>query len=454
VLEEITATVCERIANPVFRRNAQLYLDIDADFRTQVESYGLPISTERFIEPTDPWIEGLATQEFIAHDGRPHRLTVANDHKSLCTGWVSPSCVSCRTGVGTATYLFSTQCPRDCFFCFNHNQNNYERFRHELDDPIGKLVETHERGIPFHDLALTGGEPLLHKAETEEFFRTAQRLYPDAYTRLYTSGAFLDEAYLQVLADVGLNEIRFSIKTDDPPEALAQTFDRIGRARAFLPRVMVEMPVMPDEERRMEELLLALDELRIDGINLLELCFPFHNAEEFARRGYAIKARQFRVLYNYWYSGGLPIAGSEEVCLRLLDFALKRGLAMGVHYCSLENKFSGQVYLQNVNHREHYDFCSFSEHDYFLKSAKVFGRDVEPVERALRKQGLKRLRRDADGPTLEFPPTYLERLRKDFPRLEVGLSYHIAEDGEKDSVLRELRLDLITPQTFDAANDL
>jgi pyruvate formate-lyase activating enzyme-like uncharacterized protein len=454
VLEEITAAVCERIANPVFRRNAQLYLDIDGDFRAQAGSYGLPIAAEHFMEPTDPWVESLAARAFVARDGSAHRLTVANDHKSLCTGWVSPSCVSCRVGLGTATYLFSTQCPRDCFFCFNHNQSNYEQLQHELDDPISKLVETHELGTPFHDLALTGGEPLLHKKETEEFFRTVQRLYPNAYTRLYTSGAFLDEAYLHVLADAGLSEIRFSVKTDDPPEALAKTFERMRLARAVLPHVMVEMPVMPDEEGRMEELLLTLDELGIDGINLLELCFPFHNAEEFARRGYAIKARQFRVLYNYWYSGGLPIAGSEEVCLRLLGFALERGLAMGVHYCSLENKFSGQVYLQNVGYRELYTFCSFSERDYFLKSAKVFGRDVEPIERALKKQGLKRLRRDADGPTLEFPPTYLERLRKGFPRLEVGISYHIVEDRADGPALRELRLDLTTPQAFDATNDL
>jgi pyruvate formate-lyase activating enzyme-like uncharacterized protein len=194
--------------------------------------------------------------------------------------------------------------------------------------------------------------------------------------------------------------------------------------------------------------------LGVDGINLLELCFPFHNAEEFARRGYAIKSRQFRVLYNYWYSGGLPIAGSEAVCLRLLGFALESGLGMGVHYCSLENKFSGQVYLQNVGHRERYGFCSFSERDYFLKSAKVFGRDVEPVERALKKQGLKRLRRDENGPILEFPPTYLERLRKGFPRLEVGISYHIVEDEEDGPALRELRLDLTTPQAFDPTNDI
>jgi pyruvate formate-lyase activating enzyme-like uncharacterized protein len=444
VLEVITDKTLARIANPVFARNAQLYLDIEADFVAQVESYGLPVSSGQFLQPDDPWVEGL----------KARGLVIANDHKSLHSGWISPSCVSCRTGLGTATYLFSTQCPRDCFFCFNHNQVNYEQLRHELDDPIARLEQLYAQGVPFHDLALTGGEPLLHKPQTAAFFNTAQRLYPQAYTRLYTSGAFLDQDYLQVLASAGLDEIRFSVKTDDSPAALAKVFDQMRLACEMLPHVVVEMPVMPNEQERMEELLLTLDGLGIDGIKLLELCFPYHNAAEFARRGYALKPRPFRVLYDYTYAGGLPVAGSEEVCLRLLGFALERGLRMGVHYCSLENKFSGQVYLQNHAFSERYDYCAFSQCDYFLKSAKVFGRDVQPVERLLNKQGLKHYHKDPNDQTLEFLPTYLRHLRRDFTKMQVAISYHIVESDGEASALRELRLDLTTPAAFDLGKDI
>jgi hypothetical protein len=159
------------------------------------------------------------------------------------------------------------------------------------------------------------------------------------------------------------------------------------------------------------------------------------------------------VLYNYTYAGGLPIAGSEENCLLLLEFALERGLKMGVHYCSLENKFSGQVYLQNAPYREEFEFCTFSERDYFLKSAKVFGRDVEPVERFLKKKNMNRYRKDSSEPSLEFPPTYLERLQKTFPDLEIGLSCRIVEQDEEGAALRELRIDYTTPSLFDSEND-
>jgi hypothetical protein len=304
------------------------------------------------------------------------------------------------------------------------------------------------------DLALTGGEPLLHKQQTEEFFLAAQRLYPQAYTRLYTSGAFLDEPYLGVLQEAGLDEIRFSVKTDDPPDAQQQVLELIASSKAYIANVVVEMPVMPDELDLMKRLLVKLDGLGIAGINLLELCFPFNNVGEFQRRGYTLKSPPFRVLYNYWYAGGLPMAGSEENCLLLLEFALKAGLKMAVHYCSLENKFSGQVYLQNVPFSEVYDFCAFSPHDHFLKSAKVFGQDVEFVKKALDKAGLKRYRTDPDDPALEFLPAYLESLRPLFPQLELGISYHIVEQRGAESALRELRIDYATPQSIDLKTDI
>ena len=64
-------------------------------------------------------------------------------------------------------------------------------------------------------LGLTGGEPLLHKPETINFFRYARARFPDVYTRLYTSGDLLEEDDLKALREADLNEIRFSIKIDE-----------------------------------------------------------------------------------------------------------------------------------------------------------------------------------------------------------------------------------------------
>lgn len=444
LLEPINAISIERICNSDFARYAQQYVDIAQEYRAQILRYGLPTSNQEYLTVNCPKVYELEARG----------LVVANDRKSLTCGWVSPSCLTCRKGQGTATFSISTQCSRSCFFCFNHNQKGYAELRSSKDDPLASLDELRGQGHKFMDLALTGGEPLLHKEDTEAFFRYARALYPEAYLRLYTSGDYLDEDYLALLRDVGLDEIRISVKLDDEIAVLEHTLDLLELSTSFIPQVMVEMPVMPDTLEHMKALLLALDEIGIDGINLLELCFPEHNAEEFKRRGYELKAEQHRVLYNYLYAGGLPIAGSEEVCLLLLEFALDNKLSMGVHYCSLENKFSGQVNVQNLPYAMRFGYCSFSEKDYFLKSAKVFGANAESFEKTLEQLGVSEYRSDPDDHVLEFSPVYLEQLADYYPDSEIGIGYHIVEQRGASVSLRELRVDYTTPSTFDFDKDI
>jgi pyruvate formate-lyase activating enzyme-like uncharacterized protein len=265
------------------------------------------------------------------------------------------------------------------------------------------------------------------------------------YTRLYTCGDHLERETLRALKDARMDEIRFSIRMHDLAKGQQFTYDQIALAREYIPNVMVEMPVLPGTFEQMKEVLLELDRLDIFGINLLEFCFPLNNAEAYRQRGYTIKTRPYRVLYNYWYAGGLPVAGSETVCLDLVEFALDAKLKLGVHYCSLENKHSGQVYQQNAGQNLS-KAIYFSQKDYFLKSAKVFGIDIEPVRLVLEKAGYKDFRVDEVYDMLEFHVNKISLLKK--LEIEVGISTAIIENRDGEIVLRELRLDVTTPQMF------
>jgi molybdopterin converting factor small subunit len=181
---------------------------------------------------------------------------------------------------------------------------------------------------------------------------------------------------------------------------------------------MVEMPILPGTLEEMKEVLIELDRLGIFGINLLELCFPLNNPEVFREKGYKVKARPFRILYDYWYAGGLPIAGSETVCLALMDFALEAGLKLGTHYCSLENKHTGQVYQQNggLNLPKR---MVISQKDYFIKTAKVFGEDVPVVKDTFDKNGYRDYLISKEHNSLEFHVNQITSLKR--MEIEVGL---------------------------------
>jgi len=429
------------IKNPALREYANTYVQIYQDFMEQVQTMGLEIESKDTTALVAEKTEAL----------RKKGATVRNSDKSIFTNRISPSCVACQTGVDSSTFFISLKCHRDCFYCFNPNQENYEHFREHTRDTVAELDETRRTNPRMGHLALTGGEPLLHKDETYRFFEHARKLYPTAHTRLYTSGDHIDRVTLEALQKSGLSEIRFSIRMHDLAKGQTHTYDNIALAREYIPNVMVEMPILPNTLDEMKDVLLRLDELGIFGINLLEFCFPLNNVETYREKGYKVKARPFRVLYDYWYAGGLPIAGSELVCLDLLDFALEKGLKLGVHYCSLENKHTGQLYKQNSG--QHLPSrLYFSQRDYFFKTAKVFGEDVPAVRQVFDKAGYREYIFNAQQNSIEFHVNQIGSLKK--LNVEVGVCSHVVETRENEPVLRELKVDVTTPQIFRLSKDI
>jgi pyruvate formate-lyase activating enzyme-like uncharacterized protein len=440
-LTDLNPKSIAQIKNPAFQAYAAMYERIYDHFMKRVARSGIQIA------PEEDWRERDAQLERLRQRGARFR----NCGKSIVVNAISPACEGCRTGIGSATYFTSLKCHRNCFYCFNPNQEGFEYFSQHKRDVAAELSEVANQGFKVKHLALTGGEPLLFKDEAVAFFDIAQREFPGASTRIYTCGDLVDDEILSRLATAGLDEIRFSIRLHDFDNGQRSIFDRIALAVDTIPRVMVEMPVMPDSRKQMAAILLELERLGAFGINLLELCYPYRNADEFNRRGYRVKRRPYRVLYNYWYAGGLPIAGSERVCLQLLEYALDQGLNLGVHYCSLENKHTGQVCQQNRG-RELPAYATLSSRDFFVKSAKAFGDDVPVALRAFKKTGYQDFVYSSEHEYIEFGADQVENMKEWNP--EIGISYYVSENRNGEQVLRELKIDYTTARTFDVHADV
>lgn len=405
--------------------------EVRADFEETIAGFGLPFEND---ERQPRAARELATCE--------HR---ENCGASLWSGWISPACVACRTGEETATFFISLKCTRRCYFCFNVNQEDYEFHRSHERDIVAELRSAHAAGARFRHLAVTGGEPCLHPEALLGFVRCAKELYPDVHVRVYTSGDLLSDTLLDELHDAGLDEIRFSVKPEEDAAAREATLGRIAAAVDRVPDVMVEMPIIPGTLDDMRGLLKRLDRLGVRGINLLEFCFPLANAQAFASRGFELRRNPYAIPYNYWYAGGLPVSGSETACLELLRFASDEDLSMGVQYCSLDNKLSGQMYQQNklflldAAFASSHAWLSFDKADYFLKCAKVFGEDVEAVRACAPDL---RYAEEEDADVLAFPLSAVPLVVERAPSVEIGVSFNVIELDEAGRPrLRELALE-------------
>jgi hypothetical protein len=121
-----------------------------------------------------------------------------------------------------------------------------------------------------------------------------------------------------------------------------------------------------------------------------------------------------------------------------------------VHYCSVENKHTGQIYQQNFRQPVAATYW-FSPADYFLKTAKVFGTDIRKARRALRANHSDRYRLDGAHNCLELHVDQIGALKG--LNIEVGLSYNVMEMREAGRCLRELKIALAHPENFDLDQD-
>src|SRR5690625_3762774 len=434
MLTKITKENTHTINNESFRNYAQIFVDIEKETLESITSFGLPF---------EPHIEPAEKQRKLTRL-KMKQATVRNNSKSVYVNRISSACEACQTGTGSYTSFISLNCHRDCYFCFNKNQDDYTFYLNHKKDVNEELNYLIQNGYQLKHLALTGGEPLLFKQDTVDFFRLSKEITPDTFTRLYTAGDLLTEDLLQQLQNAGLDEIRISIKMEDPLKRRQRVLEKIKLSQKYIPYVLVEMPVIPGTLKEMKELLLELDDMGIFGINLLEFCFPLVNAESFKDKGYRLKNPPYEIYYNYWYAGGLAVAESEELCYELIEYALDEQLSLGVHYCSLENKFTGQIYQQNFDQKMNHSY-QFSTKDYFYKTVKAFGEDRNIVKNQLEKVGIPYVL-DDDQDFIQFSINAINVLQA--VDVELGVISNVVESRMNGNVIREVSIDLTTPKLF------
>lgn len=406
--------------------------EYDAIGRDYVDS--LRAADIDFAPRDDDAAERAAVKERLARKGARFR----NGDASISSGPLSTACVACATDEGSRTFYQSLACNRNCYFCFNPNQEGFEADLQLKDNWRAELNEFLDGPAPVTHVALTGGEPLLFPNEAVAFLERAREGAPNAHLRLYTDGDFLTEELLERLRNAGLTELRLSVKPDEEGAA-EEALRRMALAKRYIPQVMVEMPVIPGTVDEMKDLLRGMDELGVFGINLLEFGYAMGNWAPFAERGFRIANPPFAVPYNYTYAGGLPVAGSELACLELVEFALDEGLSLGVHYCSLENKNRTQIFQQNSAIVLDDALWEFDENDFFWKTAKVFDGDVKAAEPLLRAAGAL-WACDPDEASIQFHPRHLPLLAD--ADMMPALSFNVVEQHDGAPVVRELMLAL------------
>lgn len=373
------------------------------------------------------------------------QATFRNAGAGISCGWLSKACVECTGVNGSETFSTTFKCHRNCYFCFNFNLADYDKYVQCGCPWEQELAAAHEAtGGKLAVIGLTGGEPLLNLDDSIAFLKRAGELFPNAHKRMYTSGDLLTPDGAKRLAQAGLDEIRFSIKQDDPCQLRETVLDNMKMAASYIKDVVVEMPIVPDTKEVMKDWMRRFAQNGIKGMNLLEFCFPFHSWEEFDKRGFTLKNPPFDEMFDYGYSGGLAVAGSEELALELMVWALDEGLGFGLHYCSLENKHRSEIRQMNEPARNVHPIFEFDESDFFVKTAKVFGDQRDAARQILADAQVQDVVEDDDDDTIAFAPRYASLFEE--TDINPMIAFNVLDRDEQGRFLREVALKPYAPR--------
>lgn len=387
----------------------------------------------------------IARVSLLRQELAKRQATFRNAGASISCGWLSKACVECTGVNGSETFSTTFKCHRNCYFCFNFNLADYDKYVQCGCPWEQELAAAHEAtGGKLAVIGLTGGEPLLNLDDSIAFLKRAGELFPNAHKRMYTSGDLLTPDGAKRLAQAGLDEIRFSIKQDDSCQLRETVLNNMKMAASYIKDVVVEMPIVPDTKEVMKDWMRRFAQNGIKGMNLLEFCFPFHSWEEFDKRGFTLKNPPFDEMFDYGYSGGLAVAGSEELALELMVWALDEGLGFGLHYCSLENKHRSEIRQMNEPARNVHPIFEFDESDFFVKTAKVFGAQRDAARQILLDAQVQDVVEDDDDDTIAFAPRYASLF--DGTDISPMIAFNVLDRDEQGRFLREVALKPYAPR--------
>lgn len=234
---------------------------------------------------------------------------------------LSKGCQLC--GEGAWSCLFITgKCNASCFYCPTSQIADQIPATQQFEFPDPKGYADYLNRFGFKAVSFSGGEPLLFPERLGNYLQEVRESCdPEMYIWMYTNGILGTPELFQKLADWGLNEVRFDIG------ATQYKLDAVHKAKGKIAVCTVEIPAIPDEEKRLLQLLPELVQAGVNHLNLHQLRLTPHNAAKLLKRNYS------------FLHGEQPVVmESELLVLKVMEEVERLQLPLGVNYCSFQYK--------------------------------------------------------------------------------------------------------------------
>ncbi|MBU5614712.1 radical SAM protein [Geomonas azotofigens] len=251
---------------------------------------------------------------------RTHADFGCGDTKVDC-GRLSPGCRTCATG-GWSCLFINGRCNASCFYCPTSQDDTGDPLTNGIPFASPEDYAEYVARFGFTGASISGGEPLLTLDRTLAYLDAVRRRCGDSvHLWLYTNGTLLTKEIATELRSAGLGEIRFDIG------ATGYHLAKLQLAVGVIPTVTVEIPAVPEEEGVLRGKLTEMAAVGVQHLNLHQMRLTPHNSRHLASRP-----------YTFVHGESVTVLESELTALRLVRFALEKGIGLPVNYCSFPYK--------------------------------------------------------------------------------------------------------------------
>jgi pyruvate formate-lyase activating enzyme-like uncharacterized protein len=246
---------------------------------------------------------------------------------------LSKGCQLC--GEGEWSCLFITgKCNANCFYCPTAQRLDHAPATQQFSFDKAEDYAAYLNKMGFKGVSFSGGEPLLFFDRLTNFLSVVrQRCAPDLYIWMYTNGKLLTKEKAIILADLGLDEIRFDIG------ATHYHIETINFAKGVIPNITVEIPAVAEETEHLKKLLPDLVEAGVTNLNLHQMRLTEYNASQLEKHN-----------YTYLHGEAPVVAESEISALEIMQFVAQEKVPIGVNYCGFQykNRFQKSGYRRKL----------------------------------------------------------------------------------------------------------
>jgi pyruvate formate-lyase activating enzyme-like uncharacterized protein len=281
--------------------------------------YGEHAQNLRWVDPDQAAAAEAQRAEILA--ALTGRITQACKQTKPHYGPLSPGCQICSQGQWSCLFI-NGRCNCRCFYCPTAQDDLGVPTTNLLTFPAPETYAEYASRFGFNGVSISGGEPLLTYERATAYLQAVRRkLGAEPHLWLYTNGTLVTPERLAGLKAAGLNEIRFDISAVD------YNLDKARLAADHIACVTVEIPAIPEDARRLADLLPALSDAGVRHLNLHQLRLTPHNRPHLIQRD-----------YTYLHGESVTVLESELTALALLQQASDQRLPLAVNYCSFVYK--------------------------------------------------------------------------------------------------------------------